>query len=152
MQRPHQPRSQSGVQPPRQRLKILLIDDSDADVYLFEEAFRAVQSMHEIVIARDGEAALQHLHSIAENELLPALILLDLNLPKIDGFQVLGAIRADSRLRAIPVIIISSSADRRHVHRAYEMGANAYMVKPLNDFVDLVGDFENFWLRRAELP
>jgi chemotaxis family two-component system response regulator Rcp1 len=133
-------------------MKILLIDDSDADIYLFEEAFRALQTMHEIEIARDGEEALQHLQAAAANGLLPALILLDLNLPKMDGFQVLGAIRSDSKLRVIPVIIISSSSDKRQVYRAYEMGANAYMVKPLDDFVDLVGDFENFWLQRAELP
>ena len=133
-------------------MKILLIDDSDADVYLFQEAFRGLQSVHELEIARDGEAALQHLHAAAERQLLPALILLDLNLPKVDGFEVLRAIRADSKLRAIPVFVVSSSSDVRQVRQAYELGANAYMVKPLEDFVDLVGDFERFWLRRAELP
>jgi CheY-like chemotaxis protein len=92
------------------------------------------------------------LHAAAEHQVLPALILLDLNLPKLDGFEVLRAIRADARLRAIPVVVVSSSSDGRQVRQAYELGANAYMVKPLNDFVDLVGDFERFWLQRAELP
>ena len=140
------------MQQPQQRMKILLVDDSEADVYLFQEAFRAVQSVHELEIARDGDQALQHLHAAAANQFLPALILLDLNLPKTNGFGVLRAIRGDSKLRAIPVIVISSSSDGRQVRRAYEMGANAYMVKPLDDFVDLVGDFERFWLRRARLP
>ena len=133
-------------------MKILLIDDSEADVYLFQEAFRGLQSIHELEIARDGEGALQHLHAAATRQDLPALILLDLNLPKLNGFEVLRAIRADSRLRLVPVIVVSSSSDVRQVRQAYELGANAYMVKPLADFVDLVGDFERFWLQRAELP
>jgi CheY-like chemotaxis protein len=133
-------------------MKILLVDDSDADVYLFQEAFRGLQNVHELEVARDGEQALQHLHAAAGNKYLPALILLDLNLPKMDGFEVLRTIRADPKLRAIPVVVFSSSSDRRQVYRAYEMGANAYVAKPMNDFVDLVGDFERFWLQRAELP
>jgi CheY-like chemotaxis protein len=132
-------------------MKILLVDDSEADLYLFQEAFRAVQSVHELAIARDGQEVLQHLHA-AGGKHLPDLVLLDLNLPKVDGFEVLRAIRADSKLRAIPVIVLSSSSDGRQVRQAYELGANAYVVKPMNDFVDLVGDFERFWLRRAELP
>jgi len=133
-------------------MKILLVDDSEADVYLFQEAFLGLRSIHELEIARDGEGALQLLHAAAEDQLLPALILLDLNLPKLDGFEVLGAIRADSKLRSIPVIVFSSSSDRSQVQRAYQMGANAYIAKPMNDFVDLVGDFARFWLQRAELP
>jgi two-component system, chemotaxis family, response regulator Rcp1 len=136
----------------QKRMKILLVDDSEADVYLFREAFQAVQSVHELEIARDGDEALQHLHAAGGKEHLPDLIMLDLNLPKVDGFEVLRAIRADSKLRAIPVIVLSSSSNQRQVRRAYELGANAYIVKPLDDFVDLVGDFECFWLRRAELP
>jgi len=133
-------------------MKILLIEDSEADVYLFQEAFRGLQTIHELEVVRDGEQALQHLHAAAGLLHLPAMLLLDLNLPKMDGFEVLRTIRADPKLRAIPVVVLSSSSDRRQVYRAYEMGANAYIVKPMNDFVDLVGDFERFWLRRAELP
>ena len=133
-------------------MKILLIDDSDADVYLFQEAFKGLQNVQELKVARDGGQALQHLQAAAGNKYLPVLILLDLNLPKMDGFEVLRTIRADPKLRAIPVVVFSSSSDRSQVYRAYEMGANAYVVKPMNDFVDLVGDFERFWLRRAELP
>jgi CheY-like chemotaxis protein len=151
MQRTHNPRDRADVQTRRKRMKILLVDGSEADLYLFQEAFRAVQSAHELAIARDGEGVLQHLHA-AEGEHLPELIMLDLNLPKVDGFEVLRAIRADPKLRVIPVIVLSSSSNERQVYRAYEMGANAYVVKPMNDFVDLVGDLERFWLRRAELP
>lgn len=152
MQRPYYPRTRLSAKSPHQRVKILLVDDSEADVYLFQEAFRGLQSVHELEIARDGEEALQLLHAAAEDQLLPALILLDLNLPKLDGFEVLSAIRADSKLRSIPVIVLSSSSARSQVQRAYQMGANAYIVKPMNDFVDLVGDFARFWLQRAELP
>ena len=152
MQRPYNPRSRADVQMRRKGMKILLVDDSEADVYLFQEAFRAVQSLHELEIARDGDEALQYLHAAGGKEHLPDLIMLDLNLPRVDGFEVLRAIRADPKLRVIPVIVLSSSSNERQVYRAYEMGANAYVVKPMNDFVDLVGDFERFWLQRAELP
>jgi len=152
MQRPQRSRGSPDAHARKKRMKILLVDDSEANVYLFQEAFRALHSIHELQIARDGEEALQHLLAAAGKEHLPALILLDLNLPKVGGLDVLRAIRADSKLRAIPVIVFSSSSHERQVYRAYELGANAYIVKPLDNFVDLVGDLERFWLRRAELP
>ena len=124
MQRPHNPRSRPDLQPLQKRMKILLVDDSDADVYLFQEAFRRLQNVHELAVARDGEQALQHLHAAAGHEYLRTLILLDLNLPKMDGFEVLRTIRADPKLCAIPVVVFSSSSDRSQVYRAYEMGAN----------------------------
>jgi CheY-like chemotaxis protein len=92
------------------------------------------------------------LRSAESGNQLPALILLDIDLPKMDGFEVLGAIRADPRQRAIPVIVFTASPDQRQVRRAYELGANAYVCKPLDQFVDVVGDLERFWLQRAQLP
>ena len=73
-------------------------------------------------------------------------------MPKIDGFTVLTALRADPRLCAIPVIMLSSSRDQNDVRRAHELGANSYLHKSVMDFADLVGDFDRYWLRRAELP
>ena len=83
---------------------------------------------------------------------LPDLILLDINMPKVDGFEVLSTIRQSPNLRTIPVIILSSSCEERDVYRAYDLGANCYLSKPMEEFADLVGDFNRFWLKRARLP
>jgi CheY-like chemotaxis protein len=136
---------------PRRRLKILLVEDNEADVWLFKEAFTALQIEHDLEIAADGAQAIGLLE---EGETLspPDVILVDLNMPKVDGFQVLSFVRASARLCAIPVIVLSSSRDQRDVRRAHELGANSYMCKSTDDFVDLVGDFNRYWLARAELP
>jgi CheY-like chemotaxis protein len=73
-------------------------------------------------------------------------------MPKIDGFEVLSAVRQHPKLCLIPVIMLSSSRDQRDVRRAHELGANSYLCKATHDFTDLVGDFDRYWLRRAELP
>jgi len=137
-----QPRSDA------RRLKILLAEDNDVDVWLFREAFQALGLPHQLEIAPDGEQALARLRTRP----LPDLILLDLNMPKLDGFEVLSAIRADPKLCLIPVIILSSSRDPKDVRRAQQLGANSYLCKSTEDFSDLVGDFDRYWLRRAELP
>ena len=141
----------AGFRPPR-RLKILLVEDSEADVWLFCEAFDALRIEHDLHVVRDGERAIELLTSPDRTEALPEIILLDINMPKIDGFTVLTTVRADPRLRAIPVIMLSSSRDQHDVRRAHELGANSYIYKSISDFSDLVGDFDRFWLRRAEIP
>src|ERR1041385_8857041 len=135
--------------PYRRRLKILLVEDNEADVWLFCEAFQALGIEHDIEVARDGEEALDRLSA---HEALPEIILLDINMPKVDGFTVLSRMRSDPRLRSIPVIILSSSRAQEDVKRAHELGANSYIHKSLSDFSDLVGDFNRYWLRRAEVP
>ena len=133
------------------RLKILLVDDNRPDVRLFQESFRALRIPHELQVAYGGEDAL-NLLSASQSGDLPDIILLDLNMPRIDGFEVLSAIRQNPNLHTIPVIILSSSRDERDVNRAYDLGANCYLNKPMEEFVDLVGDFDRFWLKRARLP
>ena len=137
--------------PPRRRLKILLVEDNEADVWLFKEAFTALEIEHDLEIAEDGAQAIDRLEE-AETFGAPDLILLDLNMPKVDGFQVLSFVRATPRLCFIPVIILSSSRDQRDIRRAHELGANSYVCKSTDDFSDLVGDFNRYWLVRAELP
>jgi two-component system, chemotaxis family, response regulator Rcp1 len=137
--------------PARRRLKILLVEDSQADVWLFQEAFTALQIEHDLEIAPDGAQAIDQLKD-GETLTPPDLILVDLNMPKVDGFQVLSFVRASPRLCVIPVIVLSSSRDPRDVRRAHELGANSYICKSTDDFVDLVGDFNRYWLARAEIP
>ncbi|HLH38390.1 MAG TPA: response regulator [Bryobacteraceae bacterium] len=129
-------------------MKILLVEDNETDIWLFQEAFQALSIAHDLEIARDGERALARLRDNPK----PDLILLDINMPKLDGFEVLTAIRDDPNLCVIPVIMLSSSRDQRDVRRAHALGANSYLCKATTDFADLVGDFDRYWLRRAELP
>ncbi len=137
--------------PSHRRLKILLVEDNEADVWLFKEAFLALEIEHDLEIAEDGAQAIERLEEV-ETFGSPDLILVDLNMPKVDGFQVLSFIRSTPRLCFIPVIILSSSRDERDVRRAHELGANSYVCKSTDDFSDLVGDFNRYWLVRAELP
>lgn len=148
--RHHQHLSGSREAAEPRRVQILLVDDNDADVWLFREALDSLRIRHDLRVARDGEEALALLKQPAAA--LPEIILLDISMPKVDGFAVLTSVRADPRLRAIPVIMLSSSRDQRDVLRAHELGANSYLCKATNDFADLVGDFDRYWLRRAELP
>ncbi len=136
--------------PPKRRLKILLVEDNAADVWLFKEAFTALEIQHDLEVVEDGAQAIGRLSEDRADQ--PDLILLDLNMPKVDGFQVLSFVRETPRLCAIPVIILSSSRDEKDVRRAHELGANSYLCKTTDDFSDLVGDFNRFWLVRAELP
>jgi CheY-like chemotaxis protein len=132
-------------------MKILLVEDNEADVWLFKEAFRALNIDHELEIAPDGAEAIVRLEPGAFTR-LPDVILLDINMPKVDGFQVLSFVRSHPQLCVIPVIILSSSRDERDVRRAHELGANSYLCKTTDDFTDLVGDFNRYWLARAEIP
>jgi CheY-like chemotaxis protein len=136
--------------PTEERMKILLVDDNETDVSLFSEAFESLGLDHELRTARDGAAAIELLSNRSEQP--PSIILLDVNTPETGGFNVLSAIRADPRLCIIPVIMMSASSDQRDVRRAHELGANSFVCKPAHDFTDMVGDFDRFWLRRAELP
>ena len=107
------------------RLKILLIDDNESEAALVKEAFSALRLNHDLQILHDSDEALALL-SKAERHRLPALILLDVQMPKRDGFEILAAIRTNPSLRAIPVIMLSSSDNAENVYRAYECGANAF--------------------------
>jgi CheY-like chemotaxis protein len=137
--------------PPRRRLKILLVEDNASDVWLWKEAFTALEIPHDLEVAEDGAQAIGRLEEEGEHS-PPDVILLDLNMPKVDGFQVLSFVRQTPRLCVIPVIILSSSRDARDVRRAHELGANSYLCKTTDDFSDLVGDFNRYWLVRAEIP
>jgi len=128
----------------------LLIDNNVTDCCLFEEAFSALRIRHELQIARDSAEALALLNVDISARSLPALIVLDVKIPQ--GLRLLRAVRRKPKLRAIPIIVLTTSRDDVDVYRAYENGASAYVSKPLDDFVDLVGDLDRFWLRRARLP
>ena len=132
--------------------EILLVEDNRGDVLLTRKALQSAQIENRLSVAESGEAALERLRD--EAQALPDLILLDLNLPRMSGRDVLGQIKADARLRHIPVIILSSSAAEQDIARSYALHANAYVVKPvdLDSFRAAISTIEQFFFFLVELP
>jgi CheY-like chemotaxis protein len=136
--------------------EILLVEDNEGDVGLIEEVFEEAKIRNSLHVAKDGEEAVLYLHSEGKfsGSPRPDLIILDLNLPKKDGREVLRDIKKDENLHNIPVIILTTSTAERDILRAYELHANAYVTKPLdfNQFIKVVGSIVNFWLEIVKLP
>ncbi|MCE1170340.1 MAG: response regulator [Azovibrio sp.] len=135
---------------------ILLVEDNPGDVRLTVEALRESKVLANLQVARDGIEALAMLrregpHADARR---PDLILLDLNLPRLDGRQVLETIKADADLRQIPVVILTTSAAEQDILQAYNLHANCYITKPvdMDQFIRVVQAIDNFWLTIVRLP
>ena len=136
-----------------QRAEILLVEDNPNDVKLALNAFKTANLANSVHVARDGVEALEFLFGAASNpdeklQERPKLILLDLKLPRLDGHEVLKRIKGDPRTSAIPVVILTSSAEERDVMRTYEVGANSYIVKPVDfeQFTESIRDIGKYWL------
>jgi len=135
---------------------ILLVEDNAGDVRLTREALREADVTVELVAVPDGEQALAFLRNQGDHEGVgrPDLILLDLNLPKKNGLEVLEEIKGDPELRRTPVIMLTTSSSARDVAACYDRGVNCYVVKPLDldDFTGLVQAINRFWFEVARLP
>jgi CheY-like chemotaxis protein len=138
---------------------ILLIEDNEDDVELTLRALKMNHILNEVVVARDGIEALDYLfgtgsYSGRDTGILPAVTLLDLKLPKIDGFEVLRRIRADERTRLLPVVILTSSKEEQDRVNGYKNGANSYIRKPVefNQFAEAVKHVGIYWLLLNEPP
>lgn len=137
---------------------ILLVEDSPRDAELILDALGANQLANEIVHVRDGAEALEYLYRRGEFAARvagePALILLDLKLPKVDGLEVLRQIKGDPALKMIPVVMMTSSLEERDLLDSYQLGVNAYVVKPMkfHDFVEAVKQVGAFWGVINEAP
>ncbi len=136
---------------------ILLVEDNPDDEALTLRAFRKNKIANPVVVARDGVEALDYLfgrgqHADREHWELPAVVLLDLKLPKVDGLEVLERLRLDRRTRLLPVVVLTSSREERDLAEAYRLGANSYIRKPVdfNCFLDTVGQLGNYWLKLNE--
>lgn len=136
--------------------QILLVEDNAADIRLTREALRDAKVLNELHVVRDGVEALDFLHARGDHESAPRpdLVILDLNLPKKDGKEVLADIKADPSLRSIPVAVLTTSAQERDILQSYDLGANCYLTKPvdLDQFLRLVQSIEDFWLGMVRLP
>ncbi len=137
-------------------LEILLVEDSAGDLRLIREALQDTSVPVHLNVVTDGEQAIEFLHHRGGHTeaIRPSLILLDLNLPKVAGEDVLRDVKSDEDLRAIPVVIFSSSQSPLHITQAYEMGANGYVCKPqdLEDFLNATQGIVSFWGSLAALP
>jgi chemotaxis family two-component system response regulator Rcp1 len=142
--------------PQRRPIEILLVEDNPADERLTREALGETRIHNRVHVAVDGIEALRFLRREGPyvHAPRPDLMLLDLNLPKKDGHEVLADIKADPELRTIPVIVLTSSTADEDIERTYYQQANAYVVKPigLEEFLSVVKSIENFWLDVVRLP
>jgi CheY-like chemotaxis protein len=131
--------------------RILLVEDDLSDVELTLEALAEYNLANEVTVARDGEIALDYLHRRGEfkgrPDENPAVMLLDLKLPKVDGLEVLKQVKSDERLRMIPVVVLTSSQEEKDMMRSYKLGVNAYVVKPVDfhEFINAVKELGVFW-------
>jgi CheY-like chemotaxis protein len=138
--------------------RILLVEDSPQDIELTLAALEENRLANEVIVVRDGEAALDFLYKRGIFKLRtpgnPAVILLDLKLPKVDGLEVLECIKGDPNLKAIPVVMLTSSREERDLVNSYELGVNAYIVKPVDfkDFVGAIKELGLFWTVINEPP
>lgn len=134
---------------------VLLIEDNPSDVELTKRAFKKNRISNEIVVMEDGQDALDYLlNSSNPLEQLPALTLLDLKLPRIDGLEVLHRIRSDSRTRRMPVVVLTSSREEQDIAAAYDNGANSYIRKPVDfkQFTESIRTLGAYWLILNEPP
>jgi len=126
---------------------ILLIEDNPLDVDLTLRAFKTRNLTNPIQVARDGAAAIEYIEKWDAGEEIPLVILLDLKLPKVDGLEVLEVLKMHHKYKTIPVVVLTSSSDNKDIERAYKLGANSYIVKPVNfdKFVEVASQIELYW-------
>ena len=138
--------------------RILMVEDDPKDVELTLTALEEYNLANEVVVTRDGEEALDYLYCRGNFKMRtsdnPAVLLLDLKLPKVDGLEVLQQVKSDEKLRMIPVVVLTSSHEERDMVASYKLGVNAYVVKPVDfhEFVNAIKELGIFWAVINEPP
>jgi chemotaxis family two-component system response regulator Rcp1 len=138
-------------------IEILLVEDNPGDVTLITEALKDAKVYNTLHVARDGVEAMQYLHDSLDPDSgvsRPGLILLDLNLPRKDGREVLKEAKSDEKLRSIPIVVMTTSKDEEDIIKAYDSQANCYITKPVDfdQLMKVVHTIEDFWLTLVQLP
>jgi len=136
-------------------MEILLVEDNPGDVLLTKRALKSGKVLHNLHVVTDGEAALSYLHDIEYGQALrPDLIMLDLNLPKVSGREVLAKIKSNDALTSIPVVILTTSKAEEDILKAYELHANSFIAKPVDwqQFVNVIRFIEEYWFTVVKLP
>ncbi|MBD2017879.1 response regulator [Microcoleus sp. FACHB-53] len=144
---------------PRKRITILLAEDAIADQSLMKQALKRSRLLNNLYIVTNGEELLNYLHrrhqySDIATSPRPDLILVDWHLPKIDGPEVIQAIKTDPSLRRIPIVVLTSSSSEQDIRRSYEVGASSYFIKPMtfDSLVEAVNTLGEYWFHIVELP
>jgi CheY-like chemotaxis protein len=144
-----------------EKKKILLVEDSRDDILLIQRAFNKTKltEKFDLIVAQDGNQALSYLHdtdisSVSQHGKIPMILLLDLNLPKMNGFEILQRIRSDEKTKLIPVIVFTSSKEDQDITRSYLLGANSYVRKPIDSekFTLILQQIISYWGDVNELP
>lgn len=137
-------------------IHILLVEDNKGDILLIEEAFEEAKVANSISVVKDGEKAIRFLNKKGEfqNAETPDLVILDINLPRKNGHEVLQYIKENENLKQIPVIMLTTSSSERDIIKSYKHHANCYITKPVDveDFIKAVLKIENFWISLVQLP
>ncbi len=137
-------------------IHILLVEDNEGDIFLVTEALEERKIVNKISIARDGSEAMDFLNKKGKykDELFPDLILLDINLPKKNGHEVLEYIKGNDLLKTIPVIMLTTSSSESDISRSYKNHANCFITKPVDvdNFIKVIYNIENFWINIVKLP
>lgn len=137
-------------------IDILLVEDNEGDIVLTTEALEAGKIINNIKVMRDGKSAMEYLNQVSDSsaELIPDLVLLDINLPKRNGQEVLQYIKQSDKLRHLPVIMLTTSSSESDINRSYYNYANCYITKPVevDEFMDAIAKIENFWVSIVKLP
>lgn len=135
---------------------ILLIEDNPDDAFITERAMARGGIKNKLIVVNDGEMGINYLKKEGkfQDVLSPILILLDLKMPKVDGFEVLKVIKKDKALKKIPVIILTTSDRDKDIERAFQLGCNSYLVKPVNfeTFIQTVSKLNEYWLTLSKIP
>lgn len=137
-------------------IHILLVEDNEGDILLTLEAMKQARISNKIDIVKDGEKALKYLLKEGEfkDARTPDIILMDINLPKIDGLEVLNHIKNDDKLKVIPVVMLTTSDSEKDILKSYQNHANCYITKPVNfeNFMKVIQTLEDFWINIVQLP
>lgn len=137
-------------------IKILLVEDNEGDILLTTEALEDAKISNSLKVIRDGASLLVYLKEVAEKSTseLPDLILLDINLPKLNGHEVLKAVKSNKLLKHIPIIMLTTSSSESDILKSYQEFASCYLIKPIEvgDFLQVVKKIEDFWLSIVKLP
>lgn len=137
-------------------IEILLVEDNEADIVLTKNALKTLKLQNSLNVCRDGEEGLNYLYKKGEysEAVKPDLILMDLNMPKVSGLEVLEKIKNDPNLSMIPVIILSTSSAEKDILNSYQNHANSYIKKPIDfmKFIDVIQEIENYWFSIVKTP
>ena len=135
-------------------INILLIEDNEGDILLTREAFEESKIVNSITAIRDGSQAIRFFENLTNKEDIPHLVLLDINLPKVNGHEVLIYIKNHAKYKSIPVIVLTTSASKKEILECYKNHVNCYIVKPidLSDFIKAISKIEDFWINIVSIP